>query len=158
MERFLFSFECFSFQNRKEVSENYAKYHKNEDLLKLFGLSLFLLYFGKSLFYKRSDYFIAKIIMGLHKNEDIKSKEIIQTIIKDDKNNFTNNEQILSQKSIENETKENLETINKEIKKEMLKISEEKMNARIKELNINDEENSQKNWLIIIINQMNILF
>lgn len=53
LERFLYSFERFSFQNRKEVSENYAKYHKNEDILKLFGLSLLVLYFGKSLFYKR---------------------------------------------------------------------------------------------------------
>ena len=82
--------------------------------------------------------------MGLHKKEDIKSKEIIETIIKDDKNNLTNNEQILSQKSEENETKENLETFNKEIKKEILKISEEKMNERIKGLNINDEEKLSK--------------
>lgn len=144
LERFLYSFKSFSFQNRKEVSENYAKYHKNEDILKLFRLSLFLFYFSKSFFYKRLDYFIAKIIMGLHKNEDIKSKEIIETIIKDDKNNLTNNEQILSQNSEENETKENLETFNKEIKKEILKISEEKMNERIKGLNINDEEKLSK--------------
>ena len=136
-ERFFYSFERFSYQNRKKVSENYAKYHKNDDILKLFNLKLFILYFCKSLFFQRPDYFLAKIMMELHKNDDIKSENIIKNIIKDEKNNF------LSQTSSD-EDKENLELINKEIKNEILEKSKEIMNEKIKGLNINDEEKLSK--------------
>ena len=136
-ERFFYSFERFSYQNRKKVSENYAKYHKNDDLLKLFNLNIFILYFCKSLFFQRPDYFLAKIMMELHKNDDKKSENIIKEIIKEEENNF------LSQTSSD-EGKENLELINEEIKNEILKNSKELMNEKIKGLNINDEEKLSK--------------
>ena len=118
LERFLYAFNRFSFQNRKKVSENYKKYHKNNDLLKLFPLFYYI--FGRSIFYQKSDYFIAKIIKELYKNEDKKSEKIIKKIVEEEKDDNEMNSDLF-QKSENNETKEKLKKTNEEIKNEILK-------------------------------------